>query len=193
MKLCVCSHNSHKIKEINQIIGPHYLLQSLSEIGCHEDIPETADTFLGNALLKVRHVWQNYQLSGFADDSGLCVDVLNGAPGVYSARYAGDARQDSDNLKRVLDEIQPFQEIKARFVCVIALILDGQEHSFEGITEGCLLKTPRGDGGFGYDPIFVPNGFTQTFAEMPITQKNAISHRGKALEQLKNFLDTLTF
>ncbi|TAF32632.1 MAG: RdgB/HAM1 family non-canonical purine NTP pyrophosphatase [Cytophagales bacterium] len=191
MKLCICSHNTHKVREINEFLGSHFELQSLTDIGCLEDIPETATTFLGNAQLKAQHVWKHYQLNGFSDDSGLCVGVLGGAPGVYSARYAGVGSKDSDNLKLILEHIKPYQKPEAYFICVIVLILNGQEYHFEGRVSGHLIHTPRGTQGFGYDPIFVPEGHQQTFAEMLPKQKNELSHRSKALAQLKNFLDAL--
>ncbi len=188
MKLVFASHNLHKVEEVRLLLPDHIELLSLKDIGCTEDIPETSDTIQGNALLKVQHVRKYYNLNSFADDTGLEVDVLNGAPGVYSARYAGPAKKDSDNVKKLLQNMAGTVNRKARFKTVIALDIHQEIATFTGICEGEILSAPRGKKGFGYDPVFSPHGYIESFAEMPQEEKNRISHRGRALEKLIVYL-----
>jgi len=185
-KLVFATHNLHKKEEVCAML-PAYTILSLSDIGCDTDIPETGTTFRENAALKSRFVYENYHLDCFSDDSGLEVDALNKAPGVYSARYSG-IRDDAANLAFLLQNMAGISERKARFRSVISLIKGGQNYFFEGIVEGTLRNTASGQQGFGYDPIFVPDGYTQTFAEMPLAEKNKISHRAQAMQQLIAFL-----
>lgn len=192
MKLVFASHNIHKIKEIRALLPGFIELLSLSDIGCYEEIPETADTIEGNAQLKAAHVVQHYGYDCFADDTGLEVDSLNGAPGVYSARYAGEDKKDTENIQKLLRELRGKDNREARFKTVIALYLNGQTQLFTGLCEGEISTKPTGAGGFGYDPVFKPQGFEQSFAEMDASQKNEISHRGRALEKLIVYLRSLT-
>ncbi len=188
MKLIFASNNKNKIKEIkNQL--PHGIeILSLEDIGCNVDIPETAKTIEGNALLKADYIKRHYGFDCFADDSGLEVNALNGAPGVYSARYAGEEKNDTANNAKLLQELKDCNNRKANFKTVIALHYKGIQHMFTGIIEGEILEKPQGDKGFGYDPLFKANGITKSFAEMSLEEKNAISHRGKAVKQLVDFL-----
>jgi XTP/dITP diphosphohydrolase len=191
MKLVFASNNEHKIAEISKLVPSGFEVVSLESIGCTEDIPETADTLEGNAILKAQFVWERFGLSCFADDTGLEVPVLGNAPGVYSARYAGPQRNATDNMAKLLDELNEINQRDARFITVIALILDGQLHTFEGIVNGTITREKHGSEGFGYDPIFKPEGFDQTFAEMNMEQKNTMSHRGRAVLKLVEFLQKL--
>ncbi len=189
MKLVFATNNAHKLEEVASILGHDIDLLSLNDIHCHEDIPETADTLEGNALLKSSFVYERYGFDCFADDTGLEVDALDGAPGVYSARYAGGKGHDSEaNMNRLLHELEGVDNRRARFRTVISLLIRGQEHRFEGIVEGEIIRTPRGAEGFGYDPIFVPDGFDRTFAELGADVKNRISHRARAVQALATFL-----
>ena len=188
MDLVFATHNEHKLKEARLILPKHYTLLSLSEIGCHEEIPETADTLEGNARLKANFVYEHYGFSCFADDTGLLVDALDGRPGVHSARFAGDHRSDIDNMDKLLELLSGTDQRKARFVTVIALNIDGQCQLFKGEVHGTITPEKRGNSGFGYDPVFQPLGHTQTFAEMPLSMKNSMSHRARALEKLSSFL-----
>lgn len=183
--------NPHKIKEVNEILGDSFSIIGLSEIGCLEDIPETSPTIEGNALQKARYVKDNYQKDCFAEDTGLEVEALDGEPGVYSARYAGPQRSASDNMELLLQKLASKDNRRARFKTVVALILDGKEYTFEGIVEGTIGLEKKGDGGFGYDPIFYPEGGKRSFAEMDALEKNAISHRGRAIAKLSAFLQSL--
>lgn len=160
----------------------------MKDINCTVDIPETADTLEGNALIKARFIFENYHSNCFADDTGLEVEALDGAPGVYSARYAGDAHNSEANMKKLLHDLEGAENRKAQFRTVFALIIDGKEHLFEGIVKGEIIRHRRGNSGFGYDPIFVPEGYTQTFAEMGNELKNKISHRALATNKLCKFL-----
>ncbi|MDR0768825.1 MAG: non-canonical purine NTP diphosphatase [Dysgonamonadaceae bacterium] len=187
-KLVFASNNEHKLEEMRSILGVSYFIVSLREIGCFEDIPETADTLAGNALLKARHIKMYYNYDCFADDTGLEVKALNNAPGVYSARYAGELKDSEANMRKILKELENLPDRTARFRTIIALILGGKEYLFEGVVEGEITKEARGNAGFGYDPIFVPHGYNETFAEMRADVKNKISHRAKAVEKLKAFL-----
>ena len=191
MELVFATNNAHKLEEVRQILGDRFKVLSLNDINCHEDIPETADTFQGNALQKARYVKEHYGYDCFADDTGLEVKALNGAPGVHSARYAGDHDSEA-NMTKLLQELEKKSDRSAQFRTVIALILNGQEVLFEGIVTG-QIATERhyGDGGFGYDPIFVPDGYTETFSQMSAQSKNLISHRGRAVRKLADYLKTL--
>lgn len=188
-KIVFATHNLHKFKEIQAIVSSGIELVNLDDINCREDIPENEPTIAGNALAKARYVLENYGYNCFADDTGLEIEALNGEPGVYSARYAGNDATFADNTQKVLRKVKGQTNRKARFKTVIALTLDGREELFEGIVNGTILTQPRGTGGFGYDPIFLPDGYTQTFAEMPLQKKNQISHRALATVQLVNFLN----
>lgn len=188
-ELVFASQNRHKIDEINQMLGGHYKVISAADCGITEEIPETGDTFAANALQKARYLYQKTGKNCFADDSGLQVDALNGAPGVYSARYAGEAKNDKANIDKLLNNLQGKTQRTARFKTVIALIMDGDEMLFEGTIEGQISTTITGDNGFGYDPIFIPEDYTQTFAQMSPEQKNSISHRARAIAKMKHFLD----
>jgi XTP/dITP diphosphohydrolase len=188
-KLVFATNNAHKLEEVRSIIGEDFEILSLNSIECFDDIPETADTLEGNAMLKARYVARRFGFDCFADDTGLEVEALGGAPGVYSARYAGEGKNSQDNVAKLLRELDGATNRKARFRTAIALILNGREELFEGTVEGEIIDQPRGCEGFGYDPVFVPKGFGQTFAEMAAEQKNSISHRGRAVEKLKDFLN----
>ena len=190
MKLVFASGNPHKLKEIADILGEGYTLLSLKDIGCQEDIPEPWPSLEENALAKARYVSSNYGLDCFADDTGLEVEALEGRPGVKSARYAGPGKNSHDNMMKLLQEMEGITNRRARFRAVIALIHDGQEFLFEGIVNGHITHEPRGKGGFGYDPVFIPEGYAQTFAELSAEIKNGISHRFRATDKLVNFLKT---
>lgn len=182
------TNNAHKLEEVADILKDKVELLSLKEIGCHADIPETADTLEGNALLKARYIFENYHTDCFADDTGLEVEALGGAPGIYSARYAGDGHDSEANMRKLLHDLEGVENRKAQFRTVFALIIDGKEHLFEGIIRGEITNNRKGTSGFGYDPIFVPEGYTQTFAEMGNELKNQISHRAIATNKLCKFL-----
>ncbi len=192
MKLVFATNNQHKLDEVRKISAQHNIeIVSLAEINCHDDIPETADTLDGNALQKAQYIREKFGLDCFADDTGLEVEVLNNAPGVYSARYAGPGHDSEANMKKLLNEMEGKENRKARFRTVIALLLGGETHLFEGIVEGAITTEKKGGNGFGYDPIFVPKGYDKTFAELGNDVKNKISHRAKAVEQLEAFLAQL--
>lgn len=191
-KLVFATNNLHKLQEISNIIGNDLDIVSLHDIGCHEDIPETANTLEGNALLKAQYIKEHYGYDCFADDTGLEVEALNNAPGVYSARYAGPEHDSEANMKKLLHEMEGFNNRKARFRTVIALILNGREYLFEGVVNGQITSEKKGTEGFGYDPLFIPNHYTQTFAEMGNDIKNTISHRAEAVKKLSSFLSTLS-
>jgi XTP/dITP diphosphohydrolase len=188
MKLIFASANEHKIREISSILGSSFTLGSLNDAGITEDIPENESTLEGNALSKARYVHRLSGMNVFADDTGLEVDALGGAPGVHSARFAGEAKNSSDNIAKLLSLLGNGTNRKARFRTVIALILDDREHLFEGIVEGRIISEKRGSEGFGYDPVFVADGYEKTFAEMQLSEKNTISHRARAFEALRLFL-----
>ena len=188
MKLIFASNNKNKIQEIKNQVPDSIEILSLEDIGCMVDIPETADTIEGNALLKADYIKRHYGFNCFADDSGLEVDALHGAPGVYSARYAGENKNDQANNAKLLSELADKTNRKANFKTVIALHYNGEQHLFTGIIKGEILTAEQGDGGFGYDPLFQAEGMTQSFAELSIEQKNAVSHRGRAVSQLVDFL-----
>ncbi len=188
MKLVFATHNPNKFKEIQALL-PHYIeLLSLDDIGCTEDIAETADTIEGNAILKAEYVRHRYGYDVFADDTGLEVDALDGAPGVYSARYAGEEKNDAANRKKLLTELDGKENRTARFKTVIAINLEDHENLFTGICEGMITNEQRGENGFGYDPVFQPKGFDKTFAEMELSQKSELSHRAKAFRELISYL-----
>lgn len=190
-ELVFVTANVHKLEEVQLLVGNNFNLKSLADLNCDEDIAETGLTFHDNASLKSNFVFSRYKIDCFADDSGLEVDALGGEPGIYSARYSG-SRDTSTNLQLVLDKLKGSNDRRARFRCVISLILNGMEYFFEGTVEGVILTQPEGLEGFGYDPIFLPDGYTQSFAEMPLTEKNRISHRGKAISALVTFLNSRT-
>lgn len=188
-KLVFATNNAHKLEEISSILGDKVELLSLKDIRCTTDIPETADTLEGNAMLKAEYIHKHYGLDCFADDTGLEVEALNGAPGVYSARYGGGEGHNSEaNMQKLLQNMQGVNNRKAQFRTAICLILDGKKHLFEGIVKGEIIKEKRGNAGFGYDPIFMPEGYDKTFAEMGNETKNKISHRALAVEKLCRFL-----
>ena len=187
-KLVVATNNAHKLEEIAAILGNEMELLSLKDIQCFADIPETADTLEGNARQKAMYIYENYGMDCFADDTGLEVEALNGAPGVYSARYAGDGHDSEANMQKLLHELQGKKNRKAQFRTAICLIQEGKEYLFEGIVKGEIIQEKRGGAGFGYDPIFVPEGYEQTFAELGNDIKNTISHRARAVEKLCSFL-----
>ncbi|MCW4467828.1 non-canonical purine NTP diphosphatase [Flavobacterium sp. MFBS3-15] len=188
MKIVFASNNKNKIIEIKHQLPADIELLSLEDIGCHEDIPETADTIEGNAILKADYVTRKYGYDCFADDTGLEVNALNGAPGVYSARYAGEQKNAGDNMHRLLLELGNNPDRSARFKTVIALNLNGQQHLFTGLVEGNITYEKAGEGGFGYDPIFKPENLDVTFAQMSLDEKAQMSHRGRAVAQLVTFL-----
>lgn len=190
-KLVFATNNAHKLEEVAAILGDQVELLSLNDIGCQADIPETAETLEGNALLKSSYIYKNYHLDCFADDTGLEVEALNGAPGVYSARYAeGEGHDAQANMLKLLHELDGKENRKAQFRTAISLILDGKEYFFEGVIKGEIIKEKRGDSGFGYDPIFKPEGYDQTFAELGNDIKNQISHRALAVQKLCEFLQS---
>lgn len=188
-KLVFATNNAHKLEEIRAILGDKVEILSLNDINCHADIPETADTLEGNAELKAAYIYTNYGLDCFADDTGLEVEALNGAPGIYSARYAGGEGHDSEaNMKKLLTEMAGKTNRNAQFRTAICLIEKGNKHLFEGIVKGQIIEAKRGNSGFGYDPVFIPEGYNETFAEMGNTKKNKISHRARAVAALCEYL-----
>lgn len=189
MRIVFATNNQHKLSEIRQILGSRVEVLSLKDIGCDVDIPETGSTLEENALQKAQYVYDHYHIDCFADDTGLEVDALGGAPGVYSARYAGGEGHDSEaNMTKLLGELGENNNRRARFRTVIALIQQGEVHEFEGIVNGQIIRERRGGEGFGYDPIFQPDGYDQTFAELGIEIKNQISHRARATAKLAEYL-----
>ena len=191
MELVFATNNEHKLHEVREMLGNQFKILSLSEIGCSEDIPETSPTLEGNALQKARYIFDKYGYNCFADDTGLEVEALNMQPGVYSARYAGPQRSAEDNMQKLLFELDKINNRKARFRTVISLIINSSEHFLEGIVEGEILNSKKGAKGFGYDPVFRPDGYVESFAEMAMDEKNKISHRGRAIEKLIDFLKKL--
>ncbi len=188
-KLVFATNNSHKLSEIRAILGDRMEILSLSDIGCHDDIPEDAPTFEGNALAKAMWVKEKYGYDCFADDSGLEVDALGGAPGVYSARFCGRPHDDAGNNAMLLEKLAGAESRAARFRTAIALVVGENRHFFNGEIHGCILEAPAGDGGFGYDPLFRPDGWNHTFAQGTPEEKNAVSHRGRAVRALIDFLE----
>ena len=186
--LVFATNNLHKLEEVRDILGGSFRIASLKEIGCTDDIPETADTLDGNALQKARYVKDKFGYDCFADDTGLEVEALGGAPGVFSARYAGPGHDSEANMQKLLKDLEGKTNRQAQFRTVVALLLDGEEYTFEGIVRGTILTERRGTAGFGYDPVFVPEGYAETFAEMGSEEKNRISHRARAVQKLADFL-----
>lgn len=191
MKLVFATNNKNKIKEIKQLLDNSIDLLSLEDIGCLEDIPETADTIEGNAIQKAQYVYENYGYNCFADDTGLEIEALNGEPGVYSARYAGEQKNANENMDKVLKKLEKMSNRNAQFKTIIALIIDGKTTCFEGKIKGKITLKKSGSEGFGYDPIFQPEGYSITFSEMQLKEKNKISHRGRATQKLINYLKQL--
>ena len=192
MRLVFATNNKHKLSEMSSILGDKIELLSLKDINCDVDIPETADTLEGNAILKSEFIYNNYNFNCFADDTGLEVEALNGEPGVYSARYAeGESHDSMANMKKLLSKLENVENRSAQFRTVISLILDGKNYIFEGIVKGRISKERKGEKGFGYDPIFIPEGYDKSFAELGEDVKNKISHRAKAVEKLIDFLKEL--
>ncbi len=187
-QLVFATNNAHKLKEVQAAVAGKITLLSLNDINCTDDIPETGHTFKANASIKSNYIYSKFDLNCFGDDSGLQIEALNGAPGVYSARYAGEHGNHAANNAKVLENLKGITNRKARFITVISLIWNGAEHFFEGTVEGTIREELSGTEGFGYDPIFQPDGYDITFAEMTLEQKNAISHRGRAVEKLVYFL-----
>ncbi len=188
MKLVFATNNMHKLDEINNLLGDTFNLLNLQDIDCLEDIPETEDTIEKNAAQKSFYVYNNYHYNCFADDTGLEIEALNGEPGVYSARYAGEEKDAQKNMELVLQKLKGIVNRKARFKTVISLVINGEEFQFEGIVNGVITESPKGTLGFGYDPIFQPEGYNKTFAELKQEEKNKISHRGRAVDKLVHFL-----
>jgi XTP/dITP diphosphohydrolase len=186
--ICFATNNPHKIREVRALLGPDFPLASLAETGCHEELPEEQDTLEGNSRQKAEYVFNHFQIACFADDTGLEVEALNGAPGVYSARYAGAQKNPDDNIRLLLKNLQGLENRAARFRTVITLITPDWVKQFEGIVNGRIIDERRGTEGFGYDPVFMPHGFSTTLAEMPLAEKNKISHRAMALNKLVQFL-----
>lgn len=188
MKLVFATNNKHKLDEVRFILGDRVEVLSLNDINCHDDIPETADTLEGNALIKARYIYEKFGIDCFADDTGLEVEALNGAPGVYSARYAGEQHDSQANMNKLLQNLTGKNNRNAQFRTVIALIIKGEEKLFDGIVKGVITEEKKGNSGFGYDPIFIPEGFSESFAQMSNEQKNKISHRYRATEKLNDYL-----
>lgn len=187
-KLVFATNNPHKIDEVRQILGNSIDVVSVSELGFTDDIPEDFETLEENASQKAWHIYNRFGLPCIADDTGLEVEALNGEPGVRSARYAGNSKTPADNIIKLLEKLKREANRKARFRTVVSLVSNGQEFRFEGIVNGTLVDELMGSSGFGYDPIFIPDGYTQTFAQMPSNLKNSISHRGRAIDKLRKFL-----
>lgn len=188
MKLCFATNNQHKLEEVQALLGDSFSLTTLKEIGCEEEIPETHDTIPENSHEKAEFVWNNYAVNCFADDSGLEIDALDGEPGVHSAYYAGPQRSADDNMDLVLEKMAGKDNFNARFVAVITLVLDGKYYQFDGEIKGNIIMEKRGTYGFGYNPIFVPEGHDRTFAEMSMDEKGGLSHRARAFAKLEQFL-----
>lgn len=191
MEIIFATGNRHKLQEAQQILGPNFTLKTPEEFGITEEIPETSDTIEGNALQKVQYIWEKVHKCCFADDTGLFVDALDGAPGVHSARYAGEGKRAEDNVAKLLEQMENKEPRSARFRTIIALMKDGRPTLFEGKVEGIITQKPSGEGGFGYDPIFAPKeyGSSKTFSELSAEEKNKISHRGEAMRKLAQYLN----
>lgn len=188
MKLVFATNNKHKLEEVRAILGNRIEVLSLNDINCHDDIPETADTLEGNALIKARYIYDKFGVDCFADDTGLEVESLGGEPGVYSARYAGEDCNPEANMYKLLQNLTGKNNRNAQFRTVIALIIQGEEKLFNGIVKGTISNEKMGNAGFGYDPIFIPEGFSESFAQMTSDMKNSISHRYRATEELSKYL-----
>ena len=187
--ICVASNNTHKIEELQQMLGAQFDLKTMAEIGCHDEIEEYGTTFQQNSQIKAKYIFQKYALNVIADDSGLEVEYLDNKPGVYSARYAGEPTNHAANIQKLLQELGDATNRNAAFKTVITLILDGNTYFFEGEIKGTITKELKGEGGFGYDPVFVPEGFEKTFAELGSEIKNSVSHRGRAIAKMLDFLE----
>ncbi len=187
MRLVFASNNAHKLQEVWAILPEHEIL-SLEDIGCHADIPETSDTLEGNSLLKAQYVYEHYHCDCFADDTGLEIEALGNKPGVYTARWAGEPANPANNRKKALQELAGQTNRRARFRTVITLIRNGKVEQVEGVVRGSIAEAEYGNGGFGYDPLFIPEGYDKTFAELPAEIKNTISHRARALLALQNII-----
>lgn len=187
--IIIATHNQHKFEEISPLMPKFFYLRSLTDMDYHTPIEEPFDTLEANARIKAKTIYEAFGKACFADDTGLEVEALNGAPGVFSARYAGEACSYQDNVNKLLKAMRGVENRQARFRTEIALIIDGDEYMFEGVVNGAIATEPMGEGGFGYDPIFVPEGYQQSFAQMPLSQKNSISHRGRAVAKLLAFLE----
>lgn len=190
-KIVFATNNKHKLKEVQQILGNKYEVLGLMDIGFEGDIPETGKTLKANASIKSGFVYEKFGVDCFSDDTGLEIEALDGRPGVYSARYAGEPGDSEKNIEKVLFELENKQNRKARFRTVVSLILGGEEHFFEGVVKGQIIDEKRGGDGFGYDPVFIPDGYQLTFAEMPVAEKNKISHRSMAVDKLVEYLKKL--
>jgi XTP/dITP diphosphohydrolase len=188
MELIFATNNKHKIREISDLLNDRFIILGLADVSITDDIPEDSDNLADNALFKARYVHERTDMNVFADDTGLEVDALNGAPGVHSARYAGIGKNPDDNIIKLLEQLKGVTDRKARFRTVIALILDHREYLFEGKVEGEIMLNRKGSGGFGYDPVFMAEGYDRTFAELPMSEKNKISHRAQAMKKLLDFL-----
>ncbi|QCK16712.1 RdgB/HAM1 family non-canonical purine NTP pyrophosphatase [Mangrovivirga cuniculi] len=191
MEICFATNNKNKVKEVQALLGDRFNLLTLNEAGIYHELREDFDTLEANSRQKAEQVYQEVSIPVFADDTGLEVDALGGAPGVYSARYAGEQKNDQDNIKKLLNELHGKADRKARFRTVITLLIDGKEIQFEGIAEGEITQSESGKEGFGYDPVFIPKGKNKTFAEMSAHEKNEISHRGKAVNKLVDYLKAI--
>lgn len=190
-KLVFATNNDHKLRELRQILPSEFDLLNLNDIGCTNEIPETGTTLEVNATQKSFYIWNKYGINCFADDTGLEIESLGNEPGVYSARYAGEERSSTANMMKVLEKMEGESNRNARFRCVISLVIDGEEKQFEGIVNGKILTKKHGEAGFGYDPIFMPDGYNLSFAEMPADDKNQISHRGRAVMKLVDYLKNI--
>ena len=190
MQIVFATNNLNKLKEVQALIPNHIKVLSLKDIECFEDVPETQNTIEGNAIQKATYIKENYGYDCFADDTGLEVEALNGEPGVFSARYAGEQRSDEDNMKKILEAIKSNSNRNAQFKTVISLQLNKKQYTFEGICKGEITTTKQGENGFGYDPVFKPHGYDKTFAEMDLSLKNNTGHRGRAVSQLVAFLNS---
>jgi len=191
MKLVFATNNQNKLEELQSLLGSSIDLLSLKDINCSDEIPETGVTLEENALQKSKYIHDRFNINCFADDTGLEIEALNGEPGVYSARYAGEDKDASKNMEKVIDKMRSVSNRKARFRTIISLILDNLEYQFEGIVDGIITTEKSGSKGFGYDPIFIPNGYQESFAEMNLAEKNKISHRARAVQKLIKFLTEL--
>ena len=190
-KILFATNNKHKLEEVQHILGNKYMVLGLKDIGFEDDIPETGSTLEANASIKSGFVYEKFGMDCFSDDTGLEIDALDGRPGVYSARYAGEPGNAEKNIEKILEELKNKQDREARFRTVISLILGGEEYFFEGIVSGRIIDEKRGGDGFGYDPVFIPEGFGETFAEMPAAEKNKISHRSIAVQKLGAYLKNI--
>lgn len=188
MELCFATNNQHKLDEVSAQLGQAFVIKTLRDVSCFDELPETSGTIAGNSRQKADYIWTNFGISCFADDSGLEVEALGGEPGVDSAHYSG-SRDAEKNMAKLLDNLAGKTNRNARFITVFTLVLQGLEHQFEGIIPGQILSEPRGAGGFGYDPVFLPDGYTRTFAEMSVAEKTTISHRSRALAKMITYLE----